>query len=192
MIELVIRQYLPTDKAFSDRESPIWKKCENILPTREAWKYVTPLLATARKANGFGLSANQVDLDIPLFVSTIEGKLQPCYRPRVICYNPAKGYYSGKEMCLSFPGAAVPVTRPYQVQVDFIAFPNGKHRKIWLEGHEAVGFQHECDHLQGITIFDRYKWQLQAKAAEMAKQITAREATAEPQVQSVIYDPTKD
>jgi peptide deformylase len=92
-------------------------------------------------------------------------------------------------MCLSFPGAAIPVMRPYRIQVDYIAFPNGKHRKIWLQGHEAVGFQHECDHLQGITIFHRYKWQLQEKMSRMAAQVTP-----EPEFPAVplIYDPTKD
>lgn len=190
MLELTFREYLPTDEDFAKQQGPLWQKCTNILPTRDAWKYVRPMLDLAKKLGGYGLSANQVGLDIPLFVTTIRKELIPCYRPRVICFDQTRGFLSGHERCLSFPNVALPISRPYKVQVDFVAYPNGKRRTMWLENLDAIGFQHEYDHLDGVTIFNRYKQQLQAKLADRAKQ--AEKPEPEFPAVPLIYDPTKD
>ena len=58
------------------------------------------------------------------------------------------------EGCLSFPNEAINVNRPSAVRV---AYENeaGDIVRVSLLGLEAKCFQHELDHLDGITMLDR-------------------------------------
>lgn len=55
------------------------------------------------------------------------------------------------EGCLSFPNIFGTVKRYYKIEVEWL---DGK--KI-MEGFEAIVFQHELDHLNGILLIDRIK-----------------------------------
>lgn len=153
-MELSIRQYTADSFAFARRIGAVWHPCLNFMPAKEAWKYVKPMQALLLATGGLGLAANQVDLDIPLFILKSGKELQPCYRPRVL--KKLGKLTPSIEMCLSFPWAALEVYRYPHIVVDFIAFPNNKRLQLELYGKEAVAFQHEMDHLNGITIFHHY------------------------------------
>lgn len=206
MLELTLREYKPQDEDFVHRKGPIWEVCDEILPTRDAWKYVRPMINLVEKLDGYGLSANQVGLKLPLFITTIGKEKIACYRPKIVSVNRNRGELVGREKCLSFPGAALEIARPFSVNVEFIAQPNGKMRRLTLEGLAAIGFQHEYDHLQGITIFHRYAQQLEEAKLAAIKRAAAKvnfsvdrvvTTNAEAEEYPVtplkhIYDPTKD
>jgi peptide deformylase len=62
------------------------------------------------------------------------------------------------EGCLSFPGDSCNIVRPVQISVRY-----QDHEGSWiydrLQGLEARCFQHELDHLDGITMWDRHREQ---------------------------------
>lgn len=157
-MSLTIRQYTADSLEFRFRTGPIWKPCSNFVPAKEAWKYVKPMQELLANSEGSGLAANQVDLDIPLFVIRLGKELQPCYRPRVI--SESDQWADAPEGCLSFPGAVLMLSRRTWVDVDFIAFSNSKRKRMKLHGREARLFMHEFDHLQGKTIFHHYAKEL--------------------------------
>jgi len=83
------------------------------------------------------------------------------------------------EGCLSIPKFKVYVTRPKSVTVKYFN-SNGTMIKKEATGMLGRAFQHEIDHLNGVTIFDKsheivendlYKLYLQKKKNEKAKVI---------------------
>ena len=108
---------------------------------------------------GIRLSANQVGLDMRLFVFHAEG-LQSLSSQRVnLCINPevVEAMEPEVEMwegCLSFPGINLYVKRPHKIKARWTN-ENGKTVTEELFGYDARCFLHELDHLNGIT-FDEY------------------------------------
>ena len=108
---------------------------------------------------GIGLSANQVGLDMRLFVFHAEG-LQSLSSQRVnLCINPevVEAMEPEVEMwegCLSFPGINLYVKRPHKIKA---RWTNEKVKTVTEEiyRYDARCFLHELDHLNGIT-FDEY------------------------------------
>ena len=54
------------------------------------------------------------------------------------------------EGCLSFPGIFVKVERPKQIEIEYET-TQGTKQTARLDGMESKCFQHELDHLEGIT-----------------------------------------
>lgn len=168
-MELSIQHYFANSPEFKYRVGPVWAPCRNFAPAKEAWKYVDPMTKLLKEAGGLGLAANQVGLDIPLFILKLGKEYQPCYRPRIL--KDSGKYYDAVEACLSFPGAALMVPRHTWVEVDFIAKPNNQRLSMTLHGIEARAFQHEFDHLNGITIFHQYTQNLsELKTSEQVEE----------------------
>ena len=59
-----------------------------------------------------------------------------------------------KEGCLSFPHATVRTNRNSEILVSTVEEDNERHRFV-IYGDDAIVFQHELDHLDGILMFDR-------------------------------------
>lgn len=59
-----------------------------------------------------------------------------------------------REGCLSVPEYTADVRRFNRVTVSGLS-PDGREREISTSGWEAVAFQHEIDHLDGILFLDR-------------------------------------
>jgi peptide deformylase len=59
-----------------------------------------------------------------------------------------------EEGCLSFPYASVRTNRNSQILVSTVE-EDGERHKYVLYGDDAIVFQHELDHLDGILMFDR-------------------------------------
>ena len=108
---------------------------------------------------GIGLSANQVGLDMRLFVFHAEG-LQSLSSQRVnLCINPevVEAMEPEVEMwegCLSFPLLYFKVKRPVGLVTECLD-SSGKECTIELTGWNARIFGHEYDHLYGINYIDR-------------------------------------
>ncbi len=105
-----------------------------------------------RKANGIGLSANQIGLDISVFVAQPEQKFYAVFNPEII--KSGKERISLEEGCLSVPEVFGDVERPDQVVLAG-QDQNGKRMKIKAWGILARVFQHEADHLNGIVFIDK-------------------------------------
>ena len=72
------------------------------------------------------------------------------------------------EGCLSFPGRTVRVNRATRISVQYTTIKN-KNICTYFEGLNAIIFQHELDHLNGITMMDRRKRQLTARVKKKKK-----------------------
>jgi len=99
---------------------------------------------------GIGLAANQVGIDKKVCVVNVE---RPLFfvNPEVV---EASGRIIFEEGCLSFPGKTV-ITERYRNFV--VKCDNYKHPMRFDMDNmlECVCVQHEIDHLDGITMFDR-------------------------------------
>jgi peptide deformylase len=126
-----------------------------------AWPYQNKQLADSmldlmRREHGIGLAATQVGISKRLFVMEINGVTRACFNPEIV--NTSKELVDFDEGCLSFPGESCTIKRPEQIEVRYFNL-QGQEIKEALSGLEARCFQHELDHLDGITMWDRHKEQ---------------------------------
>lgn len=103
---------------------------------------------------GVGLSATQIGLPIRLFIINYGGRRLTCLHPEIIKTdgNPIVDF----EGCLSYPGQRVPVSRYPRIKVQFMNL-GGNVESFYMKDMMARIYQHELDHLNGITILDRTK-----------------------------------
>ena len=105
-------------------------------------------------ANGIGLAANQIGLDMRVFVAQVEGKFYAVFNPEII--KTSKETDVAVEGCLSVPRIMDEVVRPYRITLK--GFDKaGKKITIRAWGHLARVIQHEVDHLNGMLFIDHLK-----------------------------------
>jgi len=109
---------------------------------------------TAQK--GIGLAANQVGYNKRVFVMRIQNQLKQCFNPEIISINGE--LIQSKEGCLSFPKDWIDVARPEVISVKYFDYRGNPYYET-LTGLTARCFQHELDHLNGITMHQRHKEQ---------------------------------
>ncbi len=123
----------------------------------EVRQLIKDMFETMYSAEGVGLAANQVGVSLSIMVidTTIKEDAPDL---KLVLINPeiikAEGKVRFKEGCLSFPGLSVEVERFEKVQLKALD-EQGNERVYDLEGFPAIVFQHELDHLKGITFLDR-------------------------------------
>lgn len=143
----------------------------------ELAELVRDMVATMRAAEGVGLAANQVGVDLKVFVFDCPDEANVGHRG-VVC-NPvlelpegrARVLHEADEGCLSLPGAFVACARP-----DFARVRGVDHAGAPVEyagdGLLARCLQHETDHLFGTVFGDRVsrraRKQLYAEAEKFA------------------------
>ena len=121
---------------------------------------VADMFATMYAAEGVGLAATQVGVDLAVFVFDCPDD-DHVRHSGVIC-NPVVELPEGKdrkleaadEGCLSLPGVHVEVERPVHIRVR-AQDAYGEDVVIEASGLEARVIQHETDHLDGVLILDR-------------------------------------
>lgn len=128
-----------------------------LLDTDELHLLVTDLLDTMRAANGAGLAAPQigVDLQVVIFGSDERNPRYPDRPlvPRTVLVNPTitpldQDEESDWEGCLSVPGLRGVVPRWARIRyTGWDAFGDPIDRTV--DGFHARVVQHECDHLWG-------------------------------------------
>jgi peptide deformylase len=107
------------------------------------------MLELMRASNGMGLAGNQVGLLRRVFVMrTTDGREFGCFNPWIMLGD--NDFITGDEGCLSFPNLWLKVERHNKITAAYLD-NTGKHCIIELEGLDARCFQHELDHLNGIT-----------------------------------------
>lgn len=138
------------------------EKVEEITPEIE--QLCSDLVATARAFGAQGLAATQIGENKRIFV--IKNEHTDEYR---VCINPVFLDSDDKEMmtegCLSFPGVLAKVERSVSGDASYMDL-SGNYVSEILTGVEAVAFQHELDHLDGILFIERM--------GQMQKRITLK------------------
>lgn len=134
---------------------------KNIFTAIEMMKFM-------RSNNGIGLAANQVGIRKSIFVMEIDGNEFYIFDPQITGWS--KDEIIMEEGCLSFPGKKFKISRPESITVLYQTVDPATIKNLDLAGSfmkeicvetELTGlaarcFQHEFDHLQGIT-FDQKK-----------------------------------
>lgn len=100
--------------------------------------------------NGVGLSAIQVGVAKRLFIINFNRDIRTFINPLI---DKASGLVPSIEGCLSLPGKTYLVPR-YQEILVFYQTPLGKTESMKIRGFAAKVFQHEYDHLVGVTLDD--------------------------------------
>ena len=109
-----------------------------------------------RSSQAIGLAAPQIGHSIRLFVMEVQGRIRVCFNPEIIESSTVLTEYA--EGCLSFPGESCTIKRPDTIIVRY-QDAQGNWKEDNLVGLEARCFQHELDHLEGVTMYDRQKEQ---------------------------------
>lgn len=121
-------------------------------------KEIRELIKTMRvmmhEFHGIGLAANQIGLNISVFVAQCENKFYAIFNPKIIKNEGGKNPL--EEGCLSVPETYGTVPR-YEKIVLAGQDQNGKKIKIKAWGLLAHIFQHETDHLNGALFIDKAK-----------------------------------
>ncbi|MCB1275648.1 peptide deformylase [Prosthecobacter sp.] len=147
-------------------------KCRPVTEvTPEIRTLADDMLETMREANGVGLAAPQVAVDVQLAVidvshnpdcitfMKIDGEnVDMMKNMPVVFLNPKLELGSAKEIgeegCLSFPRLRGDIRRSSQIKVTYTDL-EGKTVTVETDGLLARAFQHEIDHLNGILFIDR-------------------------------------
>jgi peptide deformylase len=108
------------------------------------------------KVKGLGLAANQVGIPKRFFIMDIKQKegtpeLEVYINPEILN---AEGYTEYEEGCLSIPGYYAKVERYAKLYIRAYDL-EGKPFEKELTGLQAIAFQHEYDHIEGILFVDR-------------------------------------
>ncbi len=148
---------------------------------KDLQKLIKKMYAIMDTFNGVGLSAIQVGLPLSLFVLDINGEKQTVINPQ---YTPAldmgaeggliKSAYSyEQEGCLSAPAVFTRIRRPEKIEAKFFD-EKGELQVRTYTGLWSRAFQHEYDHLCGITFFDKMTTIQRAAALKKYKKITSK------------------
>ena len=157
---------------------------ESLLQTSTAWadgdriqgyadieQFEQDMIKLMLDERGMGLAANQIGITKRFFAIGHES-FDTMSKPAII-YNPkilksSKDKVIDLEGCLSFKNVWLKVERPRKVEVQY-ELSNGQIHMAELDGMESKCFQHEVDHLDGITFDKRVsklKWEMAKKKAE--------------------------
>ncbi|WP_063773510.1 peptide deformylase [Streptomyces rubellomurinus] len=125
----------------------------------ELARLIDAMFATMYVADGAGLAANQVDVDLRLFVYDCPDDdgvrhtghlLNPVIEP----LTPGRRLIEEVEGCLSVPGANAELARPARVVARGFD-QHGTPVTVEGTGYFARCLQHEADHLEGRLYVDR-------------------------------------
>lgn len=141
---LEVRQF--GDPVLKARATPVKEFDETLSRLAE------DMLATMREYEGVGLAGNQVGRLKRILVAATEDEEYVIVNPEI---TPATDETATEmEGCLSIPGVHVEVERPTAVVLTGLD-ASGMDLRVEASGLLARIFQHELDHLNGITILDR-------------------------------------
>ena len=136
-------------------------KCKNVT-LEEGLEIGNQLIEEIKNSNGIGLAANQIGIDANVCLIKVK---EP-----IILINPeiteaSEEKFVFLEGCLSFPDQTIKTIRHKSIKVksdnhseilEFSVDNDKKEKKqVLTDALETTCVQHEIDHLNGITMFDR-------------------------------------
>ncbi|ODT46202.1 MAG: peptide deformylase [Nitrospira sp. SCN 59-13] len=129
------------------------------LPSDPATQVVVQdLLDTLAASPGVALAAPQIGSGLRVIVVDVSRKKGEQGHGLIVLINPVILVLDGpkilREGCLSVPDYTGNVLRHEQAVVEGLA-PDGSVVTLTTSGFEALAFQHEVDHLNGLLFLDR-------------------------------------
>ena len=145
-----------------------WSHNDTIQGYDDIEKFEHDMINLMLTEHGMGLAANQIGITKKFFAighETFDRFQKPViiWNPRLIKTSEEK--VIDEEGCLSFKGIWLKIERPKTCEVEYET-TQGQKRTAKLDGMESKCFQHECDHLEGITFNKRVsklRWQMARK-----------------------------
>tara|TARA_X000000950_G_scaffold234995_1_gene285215 strand:+ start:433 stop:927 length:495 start_codon:yes stop_codon:yes gene_type:complete len=134
-----------------------WSSKDSIDGYDDLEKFEADMINLMSKERGMGLAANQVGITKRFFA--IGHESFDTFQKHAIIWNPQVINFSEEKVidvegCLSFKDIFVKVERPKVIEVKYET-TQGKTKFAKLNGMESKCFQHELDHLDGITFNKR-------------------------------------
>ena len=131
--------------------------CEEVKTVKEGEEIGAQLLKELTESdNGIGLAANQIGINKRVCVVNVKEPLV-LINPRIV--EKSEEQFMFAEGCLSFPGKHIRTGRHTSVTVEA---DNHEGKMVFSADSENINdafecacVQHEIDHLDGITMFDR-------------------------------------
>ena len=151
--------------------STAWKEDDSIDGYDDLERFESDVIKLMLDEHGVGLAANQIGITKRFFAIGHESfdtitKPAIIWNPKIIKFSKEK--VIDVEGCLSFMDVWIKVERPRKVEVQY-ELSNGQTHIHELDGMESKCFQHELDHLDGITFNKRVselKWDMAKKKAQ--------------------------
>jgi len=134
-------------------------------------EFTDSMLVAMQLYDGMGLAAPQIGHSLRIFVMNIFDEEFICINPSIV--EETKEEVIDQEGCLSFPHLTLSVKRSVEI---FVSYQNidGSVMRRWLKDTPARCFQHELDHLNGIT-FDTRAAKLNLKMAKTKRLKTMKQ-----------------
>ena len=167
MIELYSYPYYTLEQV-----STAWDwKTDAIEHHADLEKFEHEMIQFMHDEKGIGLAANQIGITKRFFA--IGHNTFDTFQKSAIIWNPLIKTQSEEKVfdvegCLSFPGIFIKVERPKQIEVQYET-TQGETKTAKLDGMESKCFQHELDHLEGITFNKRVsklRWDMAKKKSK--------------------------
>ena len=145
-----------------------WNQADKIQGYDDIEKFEADMIKTMLDERGMGLAANQIGITKRFFA--IGHESFDTFKKHAIIWNPQIENFSEEKIfdvegCLSFKDIFVKVERPRVIEVQYET-TQGKTEFAKLDGMESKCFQHELDHLDGITFNKRVsklRWDMAKK-----------------------------
>ena len=133
------------------------KKCKPVEDYKKLSGLIDDMFDTMYEENGIGLAANQVGVDLNLFIIDIsdieeEGESIHVFINGEIIESSGESWF--EEGCLSIPDVRLDVKRPETITFKYQDESGHEYTKE-ISGLLARAIQHEVDHLNGVFIVDR-------------------------------------
>ena len=131
------------------------EKCSQVTDFSKLSALIDDMFDTMYEEEGIGLAANQVGVDINLFIIDISDTDDDEF-PRIFIngeITSSRGESVFSEGCLSIPEIALEVTRPEVILFKYQDIHEKWHKEEF-DGLLARAIQHEIDHLNGVLIID--------------------------------------
>ena len=133
------------------------KKCKPVTDFSDLDSLINDMFDTMYEENGIGLAANQIDVDLQLFVVDIsdideEGESIHVFANAEIIESEGESWMN--EGCLSVPNVRLDVKRSNKI---ILKYQDRNGKKFTNEFDELLArvIQHEVDHLNGNLIINR-------------------------------------
>jgi len=137
---------------------PILRKvCKPVKDFKKLSSLIDDMFDTMYEESGVGLAANQIGVDLNLFIIDISGIEEETESVHIFINGKimeSSGESWFEEGCLSIPNVRLEVKRPEFIQFKY-QDENGTEHIEEMGGLLARAIQHEIDHLKGVFIVDR-------------------------------------
>ena len=125
------------------------QQCEEVdLNIIDISKYIDGMIDLMKVHKGIGLAAPQIGLNYRFFMMETDMYINP------VILEKSEDIVIDTEGCLSFPGLSMRVKRAKKVIVEYTDIEGNKQEGKFVN-YMSRCFQHELDHLDGITFLDR-------------------------------------